>query len=443
MRRLLTKLGHVAFSLAFIGLVSEAPVSAEEGTPTVRIVTPASGQRVQGEELTVEVEYVSEGSGIAPQSFRALLNGQDIAGSFDQHSRGASGRVRAVGGLPLGENTLTVEIANRAGKVTRAMTRFFNAGSDWLAVIAVVRGERRLGPLAVAPDGRMLAAGFWNGTVQMWALSDVDVQQRANLKANRDSVSALAFSLDGKLLASGGWDGAIHVWSITDVQPKERVVLTGHSSTVSSLAFVPDGTILVSGSRDGTIRTWSVAGGGPKESVVLTPQPRTNAVYAIAISPNGRTVASGNWEGTVGLWEVANARSRMIATLDGHLLKVFGLAFAPGGSILASGGLDKKIYVWDVTGTGARRRSVLEGHKAEIAALVFKDDKTLLSAARDGVRLWDVTSGRVLKEVGLPQSTRSIGIAAGGRYLAVGDGYSTIYVLRIGQPTGHARQTEG
>src|SRR3989442_6876990 len=68
--------------------------AADATSPTVRIVTPANGQRVQGQELTVEVEYADDNSGIAAQSFHALLNGRDYAGAFDQHSRGASGNIR-------------------------------------------------------------------------------------------------------------------------------------------------------------------------------------------------------------------------------------------------------------------------------------------------------------------------------------------------------------
>lgn len=421
------------------GLPAWQPAKAADTTPpVVRIVTPADGQRVQGQELTVEVEYADDNSGIAAQSFHALLNGSDYAGAFDQHSRGASGHIRVAGGLPLGENMLLIEIADRAGNVARATARFFNAGAEWLTITAVIRGDARLEPLALSPDGRMLAAGARNGTVRLWTLSDTEAQERELLKAHRGSVSALAFSRDGKSLVSGGWDGTVRVWSLADGRPKGGAVLLGHNSTISSLAFAANGATVVSGSWDGTIRVWSLTASGPRDGAVLIPQPRTNRIYAVAFSPDRRTLASGNWEGTVGLWDVANARPRILTTLSGHLLKVYALAFAPDGMTLASGALDKQIRLWDVSGSLTRERAVLEGHQAEIAGLVFTENTRLLSAARDGVRVWDITSRKTLREIGFPSSTQTIASTAGGRYLAVGDKAGTIYVLRLVDATGAA-----
>jgi tetratricopeptide (TPR) repeat protein len=90
--------------------------------PTLRIVEPTTGTEVEGDALTVEIEYRDTGSGIAAQTLHVRLNGKDYAGQFDQHSRGAGGRIRLPKSLPMGDNKLTVEIADRAGNVAKAET---------------------------------------------------------------------------------------------------------------------------------------------------------------------------------------------------------------------------------------------------------------------------------------------------------------------------------
>lgn len=95
---------------------------ADTNPPTLRIVEPTTGTEVAGNALTVEIEYRDTDSGIAAQTLRVWLDGKDYAGQFDQHNRGASGQMRLPKSLPIGDNKLTVEIADRAGNVARADT---------------------------------------------------------------------------------------------------------------------------------------------------------------------------------------------------------------------------------------------------------------------------------------------------------------------------------
>ena len=58
--------------------------------------------------------------------------------------------------------------------------------------------------------------------------------------------NALAFSADGKLLASGSTDKTVQLWETTTGKP--LATLTGHINGITALAFSPDSTTLVSGS---------------------------------------------------------------------------------------------------------------------------------------------------------------------------------------------------
>jgi WD40 repeat protein len=64
--------------------------------------------------------------------------------------------------------------------------------------------------VAIAPDGRRVAAGGADGTLWVWD-ADTGVLV-AQLDAHRERISALKFSGDGRWLVSGGWDGLVRIY---------------------------------------------------------------------------------------------------------------------------------------------------------------------------------------------------------------------------------------
>ena len=104
--------------------------------PAISVTRPAPGARIETFTPEIEIEYDDAGTGVAVVSFRALINGRDHSAEFEHHSRGASGRIAASNPLPLGENKLTIELADRAGNVGRAESTFINAGGGWLTAIS-------------------------------------------------------------------------------------------------------------------------------------------------------------------------------------------------------------------------------------------------------------------------------------------------------------------
>jgi general transcriptional corepressor TUP1 len=68
-------------------------------------------------------------------------------------------------------------------------------------------------------------------------------------------VYPVAVSPDGCLVAVGYYDNIVRLW---DLQTRQLVeCLVGHVAGVS-MAFTPDGKGLVSGSADGTLKHWNV-----------------------------------------------------------------------------------------------------------------------------------------------------------------------------------------
>ena len=92
--------------------------------------------------------------------------------------------------------------------------------------------------LAFSPDGKMIASGSKDKTVQLW---DIEKDKKlATLETHEGWITALAFSADGKTLASGDADKVIKLWDVDT--HKERATLLGHKNTISTLTFAPEGT---------------------------------------------------------------------------------------------------------------------------------------------------------------------------------------------------------
>lgn len=405
--------------------------AADSEPPSVQILQPQRAARVEGDSFVVEVEYTDRGSGVNANSFRALINGQDVSGSFDQHNRGANGRISSGMGLQLGENKLTAQITDRTGNIGRAEVSFLYAGSGWLTVAAIIRGQAgQVKSLALSPEGKTLVSGGEDGTIRLWDLTVPEPKVRTVLKGHRRSVTALAFSADGRMIASGSEDGTVRLWDMDGPAPRERAVLRGHWRGVSSLAFSPDGKTLASGSKDATIRLWSPADSDSKERPVL--KGHVLDVSALAFSPGGKMLASGGWDQTVRLWNLERAEPKAMTVLKGHSLDVSYLAFAPDGKALASGSWDQTIRLWRLPARESADPAVYVGHREKVSAMAFsRDGKTVTSIADDGqVLMWDAGTGDKITEAKLPVSTTAVAFTAGGRNVVIGYDSGIVYVLQ-------------
>ncbi len=99
------------------------------------------------------------------------------------------------------------------------------AGGDWLRRVGRLavwdldngaeraelwRHDRPITALAVAPDGRRLAAASGDGRLRLWDLSEGTAS--VTVTAHDDEILSVAFSADGRWLASGGADRTVKIW---------------------------------------------------------------------------------------------------------------------------------------------------------------------------------------------------------------------------------------
>ena len=165
------------------------------------------------------------------------------------------------------------------------------------------------------------------------------------------SPNILAFSHDGRMLAAGYTDGTVELWDLTDLA---RPAVIGRpfkapgagNAAVSAVALSPDGSLLAVDS--GSVRLWNTADpANPR----LLPSTLTATGSFLAFKSVGRILATGESGNSVQLWDVTDASHPQAAgaPLSGHTSLITGMTFSTDGNTLATASADNSVWLWDVT----------------------------------------------------------------------------------------------
>jgi WD40 repeat protein len=132
-----------------------------------------------------------------------------------------------------------------------------------------------------------------------------DYKQRfASVRAyqgHSESVNSVSWSPDGKRIAAGSFDKTVQVWDAAD--GSHVYTYPGHTDDVNVVAWSPDGKRIASASRDRIVQVWDAVGG----SHVYTYQGHSDSVIALAWSPNSKRIVSAGDDGTAQVWDAADA----------------------------------------------------------------------------------------------------------------------------------------
>jgi WD40 repeat protein/serine/threonine protein kinase len=317
--------------------------------------------------------------------------------------------------------------------------------------------------VALSPDGRRAVSVSDDGTARAWEVATGT--QLSCFTGHKGPVLCVALTPDGRVL-SAGEDRVLRLWDVLTGRELHR--FPGHTGAVHVVAVSPNGRWVLSGSDDTTVRLWVLP---PDEPVALRRgggqlhrfDGNTNPVWSVAFADGGKTVLSTSmdtvrrWDTATGaprgkLWEVHKYPERAVLSADGRRV-VFDYrgrdfyvwntdaqkhhpdprtrgnaltctAFSADGQRLIGGNqpLDVEppaVQVWEVE--SGKEVAALYGHtEVPQAVALSADGRLALSAANDGVRLWEVKAKEEQRLL-LRRTVRSLAFSPDGRHAVLGE----------------------
>jgi WD40 repeat protein len=300
--------------------------------------------------------------------------------------------------------------------------------------------------IAFAPDGKMLAACYPDGSLILW--DPATGKEHRRIEAHPAGIVSVAYAPAGNVVATAGGVGMIRLWDpatgkrlreIKSVALPEGQPLMGPS--LAPLAFSPDGRILagcgidITGAPEEgmptTIHLWEVSTGQVRRRFQVSsppPMPGLGALgfgggvglgfgggiagfvggqgfmSTLAFAPGGRHLAFGT-EDTIHLWDVA--RGREVRRFGGRCVLAHTFAFSPDGKLLVAGTQGGAIQFWDAaTGTAL---ADFAGHRGPVTATAFSANGNLLTTAGmdTTVLAWDVPFLVTALQAAPPRLTRA------------------------------------
>ena len=294
-------------------------------------------------------------------------------------------------------------------------------GASFTSSFHGARKPNHINSMCYAPDGKTLACGTNDGSVQIWDV--VTGKCLKKLKGHTNRVTRVHYAPDSKTIVSGSRDKTIKVWDMengTCLQTLKRDFSGG-----LCVCYAEDGRNIAFTSKN-VVKIWNLCGG----KCLRTLQGHEDSVNSVCYAPDGKILASGGDDKFVKVWD--SAKGTCLRTLKGHKKSVNSVAFAPDGKTIASASVDTWVKVWHVASGKCLR--TLKGHKKEVNSVVFSPDGKMLASAGDDnlVKIWDTNTGRCLHTFyEHVEGANSVAFAPDGKTLSAGGMHNAVKIWSV------------
>ena len=247
--------------------------------------------------------------------------------------------------------------------------------------------EVRLTSIQLSPDGRLLLAGFDDGS---FCLLDPDTYA-LSLKvdgAHHKAIHAMDMGPEMDFILTAGAN-RIKLW---DRSGGHLPDLNAHATTIWNAEISSDGAWAISSAVNKTFLLWDIPGRVLAEKM----QAHTDVALAVCFSPDMRQIASGSRDQSIRIWDLESRQ--VIKQLHGPTEDVYDLEYSPDGKFLVATSKDRSTRIYDVQEGKLFR--LLKGHTDMVLEAEFSPDGLyLLTASSDrSVILWDVQSGEKIHQ---------------------------------------------
>ena len=172
-------------------------------------------------------------------------------------------------------------------------------------------------------------------TLQLWATQSGSLMH--SLPTQFRSIRSMSFHPDGRTLALGSLNGTVDLWNISSRRSIWQNNRQLEGMTV--VQFSPEGTLLAQ-AEGSTVELTNLA---RKKSIAIATR-QASSLTAIAFSPDGQILATASGM-TITMWNVSK-RKRLGVPITRHQQPIRALAFTPNGRMLISGGSDRLLNLW-------------------------------------------------------------------------------------------------
>jgi WD40 repeat protein len=315
--------------------------------------------------------------------------------------------------------------------------------STKLAMPAPDLGQLDSGNLVVySPDGKLLATSgsdYYSGdsAIFIWNVASGQLLS-PTLTYSPTRVSRLAFDPDGKTMAAGYYDGTIVLWDITSGK-----ILTSTSNTDASritlLKFIlydsPETTFLVSADGRGKLTWWNTKS-GQKEYEQETGVTNTSA--DLSAKSSQLVFGSQGRDNNIGLtlWSFDGKST----PLNGHAASVTSLAFSPDGQMLVSGDDAGQVILWRMAGD-ALSSLLAQGDASQVisaAHIHTADGGTLVAVGDDRIKVWTTAAGQMptvttVFTMRVPPNATAMALSPNRKTLALGTDTGSVSLWDLDQ----------
>ena len=192
--------------------------------------------------------------------------------------------------------------------------------------------------IAFSPDGGQVIAGGWagaSGHARIWDLGRGQVERELPIHPSR--VWSVAWSPNGRIVATGSEDGTVEIWnaytgeSLSHFTALEKNASDPRDNGIVSLEFSPDGSLLLAACFGAKAHLWDVETGTLLHSL----EGHEFYIYSAVFSPDGRRVATASYDATVRLWDAVSGQE--LLCLQPGFDRMTAVKFSPDGQHLAAG----------------------------------------------------------------------------------------------------------
>ena len=228
-------------------------------------------------------------------------------------------------------------LATTAGKTLRIWT---SAGEP---VFENSAHASTIAALAWRPDSAGVATGCYNGAQLFRAKNGAWEAQPYERLRWKGSIISLTWSPNGRYVAGGSQEATIQFWRLP-YRAGEELFMSGYATKIRELAWDSASRYLASGG--GEIATvWDVSGKGPAGTKPKQLEGHADRITALVFQHRGLLLASGGGDGRVFVWDLAKAQRHRQELQPPSAIAA--LSWSPDDAALAIGAADGSVCVWE------------------------------------------------------------------------------------------------